>query len=233
MPRTVDQAAHARRRDEFLDAAQHLIETKGYERMSVQDVLDEAGASRGAFYHYFGSKQELLSALVERFGETMAALLVPIVGDPDQSAPDKFGKVLEELAARRDHEREALVRTLRVWYSDGNARVRQQARAVIIDRLTRLLRTIVGQGTREGTFEISDPDPTSRVVATLIQDLNDDVADRFFADEVGAVDLAAVARTVLAYTRAFERILGIPDGSVVVDLAMFGAWFDPARLTRG
>ena len=36
------------RRDTFLDAAQHLVQTKGYERMTVQDVLDDVGTSEGA-----------------------------------------------------------------------------------------------------------------------------------------------------------------------------------------
>ena len=38
MARTVDQVAHALRRDEFLDVAQRLLETKGYEQVSIQDV---------------------------------------------------------------------------------------------------------------------------------------------------------------------------------------------------
>ncbi len=60
MPRTLNPAAHALKRDAFLDAAERLIRTKGYEQMTVQDVLDELGASKGAFYHYFDSKEALL-----------------------------------------------------------------------------------------------------------------------------------------------------------------------------
>ncbi|GAA0426641.1 TetR family transcriptional regulator [Acrocarpospora corrugata] len=36
-------------RGEFLDAAQRLIQTKRYEQMSIQDVLAEAGTSKGGF----------------------------------------------------------------------------------------------------------------------------------------------------------------------------------------
>ncbi|MDB5063897.1 MAG: TetR/AcrR family transcriptional regulator, partial [Chloroflexi bacterium] len=57
MPRTVNVAAHRVRREAFLDVAQRLIQTKGYEQMSIQDVLDALDTSRGALYHYFGSKQ--------------------------------------------------------------------------------------------------------------------------------------------------------------------------------
>jgi hypothetical protein len=41
MPRTVNEAAHAERRNAFLNAAQRLIGTMGYERMTIQDVLND------------------------------------------------------------------------------------------------------------------------------------------------------------------------------------------------
>jgi AcrR family transcriptional regulator len=60
MPRTVNATLYTVRREAFLDVAQRLVQTKGYEAMSIQDVLDELDASKGAFYHYFDSKQALL-----------------------------------------------------------------------------------------------------------------------------------------------------------------------------
>lgn len=231
MPRTVDEAARARRRDEFLDAAQRLIETAGYERMTIQDVLREAGASRGAFYHYFDSKGELLSAVVDRFADTVASALEPGLGEPGRSAVDKLRTVFAELTARGDRAREELVRTLRIWYSEDNVRVRQKVRGRIIDRLAELLAAVVAQGAREGTVDVTDPRLAGRVVATLIQDLNDDLADRFLADPAGTAEAGAVERTVAAYTGAVERVLGIPAGSVALDAATIRAWFTAAPET--
>jgi AcrR family transcriptional regulator len=62
MPHVLKPVEHRQRRDTFLDAAQRLVQTKGYERMTVQDVLDDVGTSKGAFYHYSDSKQALLEA---------------------------------------------------------------------------------------------------------------------------------------------------------------------------
>ncbi|TMD86636.1 MAG: helix-turn-helix transcriptional regulator, partial [Chloroflexi bacterium] len=50
MARTLNAAVHTVRKEAFVDVAQRLMQTKGYQQMSVQDVLDELGASRGAFY---------------------------------------------------------------------------------------------------------------------------------------------------------------------------------------
>ena len=46
MPRTLNPVAHAVRRDAFLDAAERLIRTRGYDQMTVQDVLDELARRR-------------------------------------------------------------------------------------------------------------------------------------------------------------------------------------------
>jgi AcrR family transcriptional regulator len=52
------------RRAELLDAAQKLFYAKGYEKTPVQDNIDRVGVAKGTFYHYFGSKVELLDELV-------------------------------------------------------------------------------------------------------------------------------------------------------------------------
>jgi AcrR family transcriptional regulator len=78
------------RRVAFVDAAARLIQTKGFERMSVQDLLDAPGASRGAFYHYFDSKVELLAAVVERMVEDGMAAVRPVLADPGLSPGEKL-----------------------------------------------------------------------------------------------------------------------------------------------
>ena len=55
------------RRLELVDLAQRLFLERGYERTTVNDVIDAAGVSKGAFYHHFRAKEELLEAIAERF----------------------------------------------------------------------------------------------------------------------------------------------------------------------
>src|ERR1700680_3026715 len=90
MARIVNEAAYAARRNAILDATQRAVETKGYEQMAIADLLSELQISSGAFYHYFDSKQALLLALVERIGDQMEQLVLPIVHDSRLSAIDKL-----------------------------------------------------------------------------------------------------------------------------------------------
>ena len=48
MARIVKEAEYAGKRNEILDAAQRLIYTKGYEQMTVQDILDDPPDFQGS-----------------------------------------------------------------------------------------------------------------------------------------------------------------------------------------
>ncbi|ETB30619.1 TetR/AcrR family transcriptional regulator [Mycobacterium avium] len=55
----------------ILDAAEELLGAIGYDAMTIADIAARAGITRGALYFYFGSKQEVITAL---FARTVAVL---------------------------------------------------------------------------------------------------------------------------------------------------------------
>src|SRR5882724_5209065 len=58
------------------DAAVQLFFERGYEATGVQEIVDAAGLTKGAMYHYFGSKEMLLQVTYERFLD----MLLPALG---------------------------------------------------------------------------------------------------------------------------------------------------------
>ena len=55
----------------MLDAANNLFVEHGYAEVSVEDIARAAGVTRGLVHHYFGGRQEVYVALVERLGEKL------------------------------------------------------------------------------------------------------------------------------------------------------------------
>jgi TetR/AcrR family transcriptional regulator, ethionamide resistance regulator len=93
------------RERQILDAAEALLATHGYADMTVADIAEAAGITRGALYFYFASKQDVLTALVARTAQALqdksgAALA-------DDAAP--FGEVIST----------ALERTAQLWREHG------------------------------------------------------------------------------------------------------------------
>jgi TetR/AcrR family transcriptional repressor of nem operon len=78
-------------RAKLLDAARDVIRTKGYAGSTVDDICAAAGVTKGGFFHYFDSKEELGIAAVERFGAMAATLFASA---PYRSKSDPRDRVL-------------------------------------------------------------------------------------------------------------------------------------------
>lgn len=213
MPRTLDPAAHALKRDAFIDVAQRLIQTKGYEQMSIEGVLGELDASKGAFYHYFESKEALLAAVVDRIVDAGIAAIAPVAADPDLGALAKLSGLFTSLAQWKGERSDLMIELVRVWVSDANAVVRDQLRSGTQARLMPLLATIVHQGKAEGVFTITSPDHTAGVLVAMLLGTNETATRLFLARQAGAITFEDVECTFAAYSEAFERVLGLPSGS--------------------
>ena len=217
---------HMVRRDAFLDAAQRLIQTKGYEAMSIQDLLDQLEASKGAFYHYFDSKQALLEAVVERFADGAMASLAPVLNDPHLPALTKLERVFAGIASLKAEQKDLMLAIIEVWNSDGNAIVREKVRRLSERIMIPLFSAVVKQGLEEGTLHVDSPDETAHVLVALMLGFQLQATDLFMARQAGTITFEVVQRAVAANTTAFERILGIPKGSLTLtDEPTLRFWF--------
>ena len=57
--------------DAFLDAAERLLVEVGYAGITTRGVAEEAGANKGLVHYYFGSMENLLVRVLERFTERL------------------------------------------------------------------------------------------------------------------------------------------------------------------
>lgn len=226
MARTINEQAHAEKRREILDITQRLIYTKGYEQMSLRDILDELQISKGALYHYYDSKPALLEAVIARTQDDMLQLLTPIVRDPRLPALEKLQRYIDVGVRWKTEHKEFLIELLRVWYNDHNAIVRQKLWATISKQAMPLFAEIIHQGVREGVFNIAFPDYFSPIVLSTIQSMGDGFAELLLADEHPRDLRERAERMVDAYTDALERILGARPGSIrMMDAEALYSWF--------
>ena len=75
----------------ILDVAFRLFIEKGYERTSIQDIIDNLGGlSKGAIYHHFRSKEDILVAVTDRMTEESNKMLVEIRDRTDITGKEKI-----------------------------------------------------------------------------------------------------------------------------------------------
>ena len=70
----------AQRRGQILTAANSLFAERGYDAVSVGDIAQAAGVTRGLVHHYFGGRKEVYVGLLEWLGEVREEQLRPPQG---------------------------------------------------------------------------------------------------------------------------------------------------------
>ena len=226
MPRIVREEEYAFRRNQILDTALQLVYTKGYEQMTIQDILESLQISKGAFYHYFNSKSAVLEALVERIVDEVEPLLFSIVQDSHLSALEKFQRFFDTTARWKTDRKDLMLGLMRMWYADENAIVRQKVFASTLKRVTPLLAEITHQGIQEGVFTTSYPDAVCQMYFYFLQGLGEAFVELLLADNDKVKSMQQAALMVAAYNEALERVLGAPRGSInLIDTETLDAWF--------
>jgi len=217
MARTIKPEEHALKRKEILDSAQRLVFTKGYEQLTIQDILKEINISSGAFHHYFDSRGALLEAMIQRIIKESEKHLLSILHDPDLMAIQKLQGFFDTLDRMRFAQQAEVAALLRVWYADENAVIRQRVDESVFVHRAPLLAEIVQQGIREGVFTTPHPDQSGQIIMSLLQGMGTIHSNLLLKlmkenlDVQGVKDIIdRIVETHAAYIEAIERVLGAP-----------------------
>ncbi|MFK7931816.1 MAG: TetR/AcrR family transcriptional regulator [Myxococcota bacterium] len=125
------------RRAQLLELGLELFSTQPYDDVSIDDIAERAGVSKGLLYHYFGGKRAFYMATVELSASQMLDALTP-VADPDPAARVRSGlnRYLDFVDARAD----AFVALMRGGLG------RDDEVSVVVDRTRRTLAARVVDG---------------------------------------------------------------------------------------
>ena len=164
----------AERRAELLDAAEHLFAGRGVADVTVADIAAAAGVSKGSFYGYFASKEELVAALNERFGNELFAVLDEALGALVSSGGaagsggrrltrSRLREILEVSVAQMVHALVARRDLIEAWARDPSTAGRSlEWTPRFVDRLAPWVAGVSGAS---GLITCSDPTATSLLVA--------------------------------------------------------------------
>jgi TetR/AcrR family transcriptional repressor of nem operon len=138
-------------KEKLVRAARNLMLAQGYPITSVDDIIEAAGVSKGSFYHYFDSKEELALTAMHEFLADGAALMMD---GPFRDIADArkrsiaFLKHVESVAMRLWNHGCLLV-MFSVELAGTSPRVREETSAVLldlIDRVGAILRPLTKEG---------------------------------------------------------------------------------------
>ncbi|MGA9678721.1 MAG: TetR/AcrR family transcriptional regulator [Mycobacterium sp.] len=207
------------RRAELLDRATALFVQHGYDNVSLNDLIAAVGVSKGAFYHWFPSKDELITALAERSARDQFAAIEEAIARCGGTALDRLNALLQagfdvKMRMGAPDHLAAMVSLLR----PENAHLYGRIVAVSEDLVRPLLARVISEGVREGVFHTFDADGVADMILGLSARVNANVVQIVDATDQSGRDHAIDVLTsrLELHGLAVDRILELPDGSLSV-----------------
>jgi len=100
---TPRESGKAETRQALLEAAAEVIASKGYEKASLAEIAKRAGLTTGAVYSTYGSKWDLMQAVIDQLMRTTAAEQIQRSPDLEPTADLSLNEMLDQ-AATQMHE---------------------------------------------------------------------------------------------------------------------------------
>jgi AcrR family transcriptional regulator len=155
----------SRKRHEIFAAAVPLFLKKGFAETSMREVAEAAGMGKSSLYDYFKTKDEILIWYFEDEVQDVTTIAREIAGQP-LTAPEKLRQILQKQLERLLENKEFYIGlSVEVQRLGGESQRRiQKKRHAFQD----LLRGVIEEGIREGSFRPVDSLLATRILITAL-----------------------------------------------------------------
>lgn len=205
------------RRKELLDVAAALFFERGYERTTISDIMEKAGVSKGGFYHHFSSKEELLEALGARLARESVARFKDVLEEPGWDALTRLKAFFERARLIKMEDAPRLRASFEALLKPENIVLHHRINAAVTPVMAPLLARIIAQGKAEGQFDVADANATAEIVLHLLTSIRETLlrAINTLGTPEAATAWVEFEGRFFSVGIAIDRILGLPDGSVL------------------
>lgn len=201
------------KKQEILRTAEARFCRDGYEKTSIQDILDDLHTSKGSFYHHFVSKEALLEEICRnRAAEYSEQVFQRITEDMNPS--DRLNLLIDGMIPFNGEKISFLLMLIPVFSGPEGIMIRN----CYANELERLyggkIADTLQKGTEESVYACSDPEFSAKMLSMLVNRFWLEICDQVLENEAlgrntDAGDLMSLTDN---YRRAMERLISAPYG---------------------
>ena len=159
------------RQSQIMEAAMKVITRKGFSSARIDDIVNEAGLSKGAIYHHYEGKKDLFLALIDHW-ETQTFPDFYSRNGKERSASDTLRDFSEEIIKvfkTRSYVFQVEVEFWSLANQDDEIRKRSQE---LYEKIINLFELVIIKGIREKEFMDVDTRITAIYILSVFQGIN-------------------------------------------------------------
>ena len=148
----------------ILDVSTRLFSEKGYDDTSLQDIINETKLSKGAIYHHFSSKEDILKAIFHRLGNENAEIFAKIRDDSRLSGIEKLRKIFQTAVF---HSNQSVLLTVSPCLLNNPRFLAMQIEQIYELIAPQFVEPILTEGVKDGPINIENPHEIAEAIMIL------------------------------------------------------------------
>ena len=204
------------RKQEVLECAMRLFATQGYEQTSINQIIAELGISKGAFYHHYSSKEDLVEALAAMYAHEATARARQVLEDETLDAFGRLSMFLSRMRNTKMESMEQLQAAFAPIFLERNSGLYERTQAAVNNVVRPILAKIIAEGMADRTFDTPDAEAASEIMLHLMASMRPLIAGLYASTNQSDVErhIALIVARMRYLGTVIDRLLGIPEGSI-------------------
>ncbi len=208
------------KKKEFLMTSLELFARKGYEKTTIQDIIDQMGVSKGAFYHYFSSKEDIIITIAREYVDGAISLIKGIAEREDLNAVEKINTLIESVNEYKAQQEQQRLKIKGVFSKEENIKLERKIESAFKGDAVKYFKDIIEQGIQEGSFDITNSLEMAEFMLFAINAMNASIDELVYQKDNPNSSLSTqeiidkLVQKLSFYEELFVRVLNIQKGSI-------------------
>ena len=148
----------------IIETAMRLFQEKGLENINIEDIVKKVGVTRGAFYHYFKSREELIaSVMYKSFHENNPFMIVE--KRKDLNALEKMHCIIKQILEPHIHQNASTTEEIKKLAN--NPVVFKNEVIFQVNVISMQIEKLILYGNEDGSTNVTFPKQASQTIALL------------------------------------------------------------------
>ena len=200
------------RKQELLDAALNLFYEKGYHKTTINDIISSVGVTKGAFYYYFKSMDDIVESIALCEANKLIIVAQKYANSNSLNALEKLQGLIQEAIDYNKNNIEKRMRFFRLMQDEDNAKLALRIQKKVYGISFPLIKKIIDQGIEEGIFIIESSEDVTELYIYLSSLYKNSLNKLVIDMEDNSDTVEIINRKLALYQQVLENVLGIDKG---------------------
>ena len=148
----------------ILDVAMKMFSEKGYDNTSLQDIINETKLSKGAIYHHFSSKEEILQGVFQRIGSENTEIFAEIRDDKSLNGIEKLRVIFKPAVI---HSNQSILLTVSPSLLNNSQFLAMQIEQIYQIVAPQFIEPVLKQGIKDKSIKVENPHEVAEAIMIM------------------------------------------------------------------